>query len=403
MTMPDLLGIVADDLTGGAAIAGEIARNRGPEVQVVRLGHCEPDSDVPAVVETTSRYIDADESAARVIAARNLLQGRGFGLLMKKIDSTLKGNVATELAAFASAAEGTLVIAPACPAVSLSLRGGWQYREDSRGRNVVEMLASVLDAAPALLPLEIVQRGRGAVADWLANEPAAVVLADSIDSADLHSVAAGARVQGVREFAGTYGLGAALAPSERGDSSASAPRIGGRMLVLAGSANSVTSAQIQQLIRGRADEIVMNVQALIDGDGGETVRVRAAAAATRQSIVVVHTAADATASSVAGRRRALGWSERDLAERLADPFLEALEAMPDAGVYFIGGETTGAICDRLGWHRFTVTDEVTDAVPLATEHSRQRPFVLTKPGAFGGPDDLCVAAERLIRRSDALR
>ena len=84
----------------------------------------------------------------------------------------------------------------------------------------------------------------------------------------------------------------------------------------------------------------------------------------------------------------------------AAPFADALGAIPGAGVYFIGGETTGAICDRMGWHRFTVINEVSTGVPLAVEESAERPFILTKPGAFGARDDI-NAARRLLMQATA--
>jgi D-threonate/D-erythronate kinase len=116
---------VADDLTGGAAIGGEIAR-LGHVVDVVSLSNTvQPRRSM--VVETASRYIPADLSAERVKNAVRFLVDAGCPVIMKKIDSTLKGNVATELAAFAAGCPGQILVAPSCPEVGLTLRGGQQF------------------------------------------------------------------------------------------------------------------------------------------------------------------------------------------------------------------------------------------------------------------------------------
>lgn len=395
MTSPPVLGIVADDLTGGAAVAGEIARGAGPEVEVVRMGHREPTGGGSVVVETGSRYIDAELAAAGVVRARRLLRDRGVDVTMKKIDSTLKGNVATELAAFVSDTDGRVIVAPACPAVSLGLRGGRQYRGEEPGRDVAELLAAVLDEPPVLLPLDVVRHGVDAVATWLEARDARVVLADSMTQADLDAVVGGSCAVGVVDYAGTYGLGTAFRRGEQQVNRAALPSAE-RLLVLAGSANPVSATQVRRLVDEGADEVVVDIRVLLAGSRDERARVRSAVAASRSVTVVVHTDPGVTGTSVTAYRREAGWSERDLAEHLADPFVDALEALPDAAVYLIGGETTGAICDRIGWHRFVVTGEVSVAVPLAAEETATRPFVLTKPGAFGARDDLLVAARRVL-------
>lgn len=400
MTSRPLLGIVADDLTGGAAVAGEIARDGGPEVDIVRLGQRDPVRGRSVVVETGSRYIAPEDAAVAVVRARRVVRELGVGITVKKIDSTLKGNVGTELAAFVADSDGTVVIAPACPAVSLGVRGGRQYRAADPLRDVAALLSGVLDEPPALLPLDTVRCGGEAVAAWLAGHASRSVLADAMTQDDLDAVVSGSRAVGITDFAGTYGLGTAFRSGES-TQSAALPTTE-RLLVLAGSANPATTAQLRRLVDEGADEIVIDIGRLVaGGDDDERARVCGLASASRSPVVVVHTNPGVTERSVTAHRQAAGWTERDLAARLAAPFADALGAIPGAGVYFIGGETTGAICDRIGWHRFTVTNEVSAGVPLAVEESGERPFILTKPGAFGARDDILNAARRLLEKATA--
>lgn len=401
---PLALGVIADDLTGGSAIAGEIARDRGITVDVVTLPAFDAARTLAVVVETGSRYIPKSASISRVVDAQERLKNRGCTTVMKKIDSTLKGNVATELATFVRGADGPVVIAPACPAVKLGLVGGIQLRDGVAGKDVSEMLEEVLEDAPTRLDLDIVRQGAPAVAAVIRQLKASnVILADALTDEDLAVISEGAISAGVRAFAGTYGLGAALAESlELGGAAASPPDPAAdpradRVLIVAGSANPVSAEQIRRLVADGAHEIVVDVPALLLEPVAENARVLAALTGSESSVIVVHSGANVTREHVTKIRDVNGWTERELAEWIATPFVNAIRALPDVGIYFLGGETTGAICDRLGWKHFTVLNEIAAAVPLARVEGSSTPFVLTKPGAFGEPDDLVIAAHRQQR------
>jgi hypothetical protein len=98
--------IVADDLSGAADSAVPFAARLGTAVS---LGGGRPDAQVVAV-DTDSRY--APEAVARERVARAVARGRADGArIVKKIDSTLRGNIGAEIAAAREAAA-----AAACPA-----------------------------------------------------------------------------------------------------------------------------------------------------------------------------------------------------------------------------------------------------------------------------------------------
>lgn len=397
------LGIIADDLTGGAAIAGEITRDRGIDVDVVTLPVFDDADTEAVVVETGSRYLPERSSSARVVEAHARLRDGGCSAMMKKIDSTLKGNVATELAAFVAAVGGPVVIAPSCPTVGLGLLGGVQVRGGAPDRDVSAMLEAVLGYAPTRLDLDVVRQGPARAAAVLRERGGQVVLADALTDADLATVAEAAVSAGIRSFAGTYGLGAAIAAAlELGgpDATPADPGAGPtaeRILVIAGSANPVSTGQIRRLVDDGAREIAVDVPRLLREPVDECARIATALAVGDPPVVVIHSAAGDTRDEVTRIRDLNGWTERELADRVAPPFANAIRERPGAGIYFLGGETTGAICDRLGWNRFTVVNEIAPAVPLLRVAGSPAPFALTKPGAFGEPDDL-VAAVRARRR-----
>ena len=113
------LVIVADDLTGAADSAALMTR-RGPTAVVTEAGG-DWSRDVIVSVDTDSRHCEPDVAAARVAAAAR--QARQLGAeVFKKVDSTLRGNIAAELRAVAEAlaVDGVrplVVLAPAFPAL----------------------------------------------------------------------------------------------------------------------------------------------------------------------------------------------------------------------------------------------------------------------------------------------
>jgi D-threonate/D-erythronate kinase len=393
------LGIVADDLTGGAAIGAEAARLGNP-VDVVRIGQPVPPKR-SVVIETGSRYIQSQLAAERVVEAARLLLRSGVSVLMKKIDSTLKGNVAAELSAFADSCPGRLLVAPSCPEMGLTVRDGRQHTPRGPGVSVLDLLSTSINGPLAALNLNTVREGSAAVANWLRQNPHGTVLADAETDADLAAIALGAAEAKIVSFAGTYGLGAALAGTFLPSGTAprfTPPALDG-MIVVAGSASATTASQISHLVAAGAEEIVLDMERILTGGAEEEAR-RAASQilSSAAKLLVVHTAAERTGKDVADHCRRLGWNERDLANLLAIPFASALHAAPGYAAYFIGGETTGAVFEKLGLDSLVIHGECSAAVPFAVSTAPSGwPLILTKPGAFGSENTLTETAGTLLR------
>src|SRR2546425_4172909 len=119
--------IIADDLTGAADCASAFA-GRGFDA-VVSLGGIDCEAPVLSV-DTDSRHLPASAAAARQVAAQTAHWRPGMRLY-KKIDSTLRGQPAAELAAQLSAwgvrcrqPTPLAIVAPAFPATGRGTLGG---------------------------------------------------------------------------------------------------------------------------------------------------------------------------------------------------------------------------------------------------------------------------------------
>jgi uncharacterized protein YgbK (DUF1537 family) len=120
------VAVIADDLTG-AADSGVQFVKAGYRTAVAFWGApVPPEEDLDAVViDTASRTMPAGFAARRVVEAGRAV--RRVRIVYKKIDSTLRGPVAAELAAALGATERErTVVAPAFPAAGRVTVGGMQ-------------------------------------------------------------------------------------------------------------------------------------------------------------------------------------------------------------------------------------------------------------------------------------
>ena len=127
MRQPRVL-IVADDLTGAMDSAGPFAA-LGIETWVVAVPmRCDPASLASArvvSVNTDTRHLSATMAASRVREIVGHLGAGGFDIVVKKIDSTLRGNVVAETMALLDiSGRSQALVAPAFPAQGRTVHAG---------------------------------------------------------------------------------------------------------------------------------------------------------------------------------------------------------------------------------------------------------------------------------------
>src|SRR3954463_8919764 len=125
---PFKVGVVADDLTGAADGGVQLAR-AGYRTAVAFHGEPVPAGGAArgggVGLDTDSRALAADAAAARRRAAARAVAGAP--IVLKKIDSTLRGHVGAEVAAALEASgRGVAIVAPAFPPAGATPAGGVQ-------------------------------------------------------------------------------------------------------------------------------------------------------------------------------------------------------------------------------------------------------------------------------------
>jgi uncharacterized protein YgbK (DUF1537 family) len=406
--MPDRLRfwVIADDLTGALDTAAPFAAHgwrtsvvpwpgSAPGALAAAVRRATATSDV-VVVDTASRHVAARNGARRVRAVVALARSRGGARgprgastsptsLYKKIDSTLRGNVAAELAAFRTAAGvDCLPLAPAFPAQRRTTRGGAVWVD---GTPLHASAAAHDPRAPA---------GSGDLAR-LAPAGALDVLDASTD-ADLRRIAGRLAGEGrLGAVAGSGGLAAAIAV--RFGSPRRPPRpphvASGAVLVVSGSAHTTARAQVLALVAGGALGLIVPLDPRTPPrDRRATETLAAHALRAGRTVVLACPALDPGVRL--GARRASA-----AAARLAAAARAVLEIAPIGGLVSIGGDTTAALVAAMRWTPLAVHGALAPGIavvrlgagPPGASAAGPR-WLITKSGAFGDPQTL----RRLVRR-----
>ncbi|CAN0492439.1 unnamed protein product, partial [Phaeothamnion confervicola] len=110
--------IAADDRTGALEVAGACARDGAPVAVVAGISN---HVRVPGVVDLATRHLSASTAAER---ARTVDRVDVASVHAHKIDSTLRGNWAAEIAARHGASGRPVLVVPALPALGRICRDG---------------------------------------------------------------------------------------------------------------------------------------------------------------------------------------------------------------------------------------------------------------------------------------
>jgi len=363
---------LADDLSG-ALDAGAAFHAAGRRVRLVEAtDDWWPGTEGEIVgVNTESRNLPPAAAAARVVATLAHASARGARLVFKKIDSTLRGPVAAELAAVRRhLPEHRILLCPANPAAGRTVEQGQLL---VRG---IPVLATEFARDPAA-PVQEGDLRRIARAD------AGLTIADAREARDLETAVA-AVVAGPGPWL-AVGSGALAGPVARrlgGAGAASRPQprpAQGPVLFLGGSAHPLNRTQAERLAAAHG-------LAVIHADPDYPGHAVAAGAAQL---------------GAAGAAIVLAPEARGRPEQIRDSVAAIGAALiGDHGarrVFVTGGETARALAARLGLRELFVEGTIEPGLVLAAAATPVTgPLLLAvKPGGFGDADTWVRAANAL--------
>ncbi|WP_028921251.1 four-carbon acid sugar kinase family protein [Pseudonocardia acaciae] len=385
--MTPLVGVLADDLTGALASAA-LLREAGMRA-VVQWRRGEPPARASALVaDMRTRDYGADP-AARAEAWAAHLRGLGCRRIELRIDSTLRGAPAAELAgalAGAGLKDPWVLAVPAFPSAGRTVVRG-ELRAPGvtppiNGLPIGPLLFGDRDAE--VLDIETIERGADAVLAAMAGAGTTRFVADGTGEAHLRTLAEAAdrlAQPGDRERGLLTVSPGAWLRYHRPPLPESYP------LVVLSSATATNAEQLAALRGSRAAQVfdaraVLSGEAVVDWD---SVRRDAAA-------VVVE-----TISRPAAEASGLFTEAARAAARVVED--GARHDMVCGGIVVGGGATGSALMDALEVGELVADGEVAPLCPHATVAAGRWTGlpVITKGGLVGGPETLTRLVEAVTK------
>lgn len=425
--MNQRIGIIADDLTG--------ANDSG--VQLIEEGiHTSVFFDIPErydnldngiVIDTNSRALSREEAFAVTKQAGEFLQQTGYETIYKKMDSTLRGHIGTELQALYDTFQPTFVfIAPAYPALGRTTRNGVHY---VNGEKITDTEVSqdpknpVLEASlPTLIEEETGQQvglitksdidgNLGSFQEKLNRYKAHGVyflVSDAESQDDLRKAAERIAAFSRIIWAGSAGLAEVLPQAIKMSLPYKKQTIAhaSRVMTVCGSLSSITQNQVafatEQL---GVDGHQLDTLQIFSDDWETYCRsfIEACLYSLKEDndVVLYVPSHDQIRIDVKQLGEKLQLSNNQISERISKAISRIVMAITEhdrrvTGLVLTGGDTAKTIAKQLGGIGFSLIKEFESGMPLGALLSSDKEFtIVTKAGSFGKENSIYQAMQEL--------
>ena len=418
MIFNDLVGIIADDLTGANDTALQF-HNLGAKTNILLDTTYVPDKkDLTEVWATSSesRNCDANESVRRVENAVRIFADKfSFEYYYKKIDSTIRGHIARETLTMLDILEyEAAIIIPAFPQEGRITVGGYHLLKGVPiGRTEIAMdphspitesyipalLKSQLEDEQkefvGALDLKTVMNGAGPILkkiNELVNEGKKLIVADATSITDIEQIALAVKKSDKKLLPAGTAAGAQvfgkfwLADIEGEKENLKLPKL--PKLIISGTATQITAEQIQKLEDSddyqNVNFISLEMRDILCGIDDELV-ARVVTNLESGVTVCVHTSHLITNFD--------GFSDDSMAAELTkDKFASMItdylaeltkQVLAEVPVILItlGGETSYKCCSKINSKMLKLADEVAPAISICSDSNAQ--WIVTKSGNLG--------------------
>jgi D-threonate/D-erythronate kinase len=380
------IGIIADDLTGAAELAG-VAWRYGFSAEIHTDCKGPPCAEVVAL-DTDSRHCNALEATRRVQAAALHMKSWGVKWIYKKVDSVLRGNIVIEVEAIlATLKQDRALLVPANPQLGRTIRDGTcfvagtplhqtDFRNDPQHPRLVSQVLDLLGgygSSPiSNRRLQDEMPDNGITIGNASSTRDLQLWAKKLDPTTL-------AVGGAEFFAAILGTRGRFSEPQRLMWS---PGAEGRSLFVCGSM-SASAMEFLKDCRRRGLPVVALPAVLLQAE-----------VAPHE---VVQTWANEINAAFQQDARVVAAIEMPYAEGKADTLTAHLVAAVKAVVAKVslshinaeGGATAAALIRALGWSRLAVVGELSPGIVTTRAEANTCVALTIKPGSYRWPDTLC--------------
>lgn len=421
----NIVGIVADDLTGANDTALQFKLN-GADTNILldtEVINNNSEFSQSWAISTESRNVSLQDAFEKVKEATQLLVDKiDPDFFYKKIDSTVRGNIAVEVLSMLEVLEwDSAVIMPAFPQEGRITVGGYhllrgipiERTEMARDPHspiteshlptlLKSQLGGNLENLVGEIDLKTIMDGAGPILmrlNELVEQGKKLIVADSVFTTDLEQIVLAMQKSNFKILpVGTAAAAKILSNQwfppyqEEEILPVKLPML--PKLIVSGSATNITANQIDKLEQSdEYDEncliIELNVNTILDGVKDELVE-RVVSNLGNDNIVLIHTSkllnnfdgfsdtanVDLTKSGLAAL----------ITDFLADLTKQVLEKK-NAILITLGGETSYKCCNAINANQLKLVDEVLPAIALGRSVNSNQ-WIVTKSGNLGGVNTL---------------
>ncbi|ASN04405.1 four-carbon acid sugar kinase family protein [Virgibacillus necropolis] len=426
--MKQLIGIIADDLTG-ANDSGVQLTEKGINTSVLfDIPQDQDNVDSGIVIDTNSRALSKEDAASVTKQAGQFLKQAGYLTIYKKMDSTLRGHIGTELHALYDVFKPEFVfIAPAFPPLGRTTKDGFHY---VNGEKIAETEISkdpkhpVTESfIPAIVEKEIGQtvglvkkvdvEGSLSVFQEKINNfrenDINYIVCDAETQEDLQKAAQKmAAVSDNVVWAGSAGLAEVLPEvleiSQKTDKRSFSKS--SRVMTVCGSLSQVTQNQVKYVTRQPKVTAVELGTLKVFEDDWKTLRQDVIKAILEglekgNDIVLYVPSNQDVREQVKQSGKSLGLTVNQIGERISTAIGEIVATVTETntdltGLVLTGGDTAKDTSRHLGGIGFRLIKQVEAGIPLGTLIGADREYiVVTKAGAFGKEESIYNAMQEL--------
>ncbi len=418
MIFSDIVGVIADDLTGANDTALQF-HIRGAKTKILLDSAYVPqdksDTEVWAL-SSESRNVEPFEAISRVKkAVTTFVENFSFDYYYKKIDSTLRGNIALETLTMLEFLEyDAAIIMPAFPQEGRITVGGYHLLKGVPiGRTEIAMdpHSPILEShVPTLLQsqlsesqkklvgtidLKTVMNGAGPILiriNELIKEGKKLIVVDSACITDIEQVALAIskcdkKLLPTGTAAGAQVLGKYwLTPSEDERARLKLEKL--PKFVVSGTATQITAEQIAKLEKSddydNVNFIALDTNDILSGVTEEMTQ-RIITNLKSGVTVVVHTSnLIANFDGFSDESLDAELTKEKLASKITDYLAELTKKVVDEVdliLITLGGETSYKCCKAINSNELQLVDEVSSAISICSDVNKQ--WIVTKSGNLG--------------------
>jgi uncharacterized protein YgbK (DUF1537 family) len=427
-----MIGVVADDITGANDIGIMFAKSNilthvyaYDDFSAERLKNS---NEIPGVIilDTNSRLDSREMSFSKVAQATKSLRDAGASMFINKTCSVFRGNIGSEFDAMLETLnENFAVVVLGFPKNGRKTLEGVHYvhgkrLQESEFRNdpvhpmtqsrLVDILQAQTERKVDSLYYQTIEKGPDQLRECIQEkkQSCSYLILDVADQEALSIIAEAVKNETV--LCGSSALAEELAAQldiERQSNEQlnveKQDHIG--MLCTAGSLMPQTAAQIDYLKQQKVPIFELNTLLLLDAAERESEIKTLTDTIIKNLMSGVHTVLHTsnekkTVEKTKQRGLLKGLSSEEISRIVSTTIAEiTAQVMERTGQYRLivaGGETSAAVCNRLGIKGLRIWKEIESGLPSCVSLDTEPKLLVLKSGSFGKPDFFARALEHLI-------